>query len=64
MIGLYIVDGILIAGMVYLCCSPYKKYNFDEPNFNVLTCRDEDEYKEFSNYLSFNDTKVMTRELV
>ena len=60
MIGLYIVDGILIAGMVYLCCSPYKKHNFDEIDLKILTHQDE----ECSNYLSFNDTKVMTRELV
>lgn len=62
MIGLYIVDGILIAGVIYLCCSPYKKYNFDEPELNGLTYQDKD--KECSNYLSFDDKKIMTRELV
>jgi hypothetical protein len=46
--------------MVYLCCSPYKKYNFDEIDLKILTHQDE----ECSNYLSFDDKKVMTRELV
>jgi hypothetical protein len=56
MIGLYIVDGILIAGIIYLCCTPYKKYNFEKP--------DEDKDKEFNNYLSFNDSEKEIRALV
>jgi hypothetical protein len=53
MIGLYIVDGILIAGIVYLCCSPFKTYSSIE-NEELI-------YKEYlkDNYLSFDDKKVI-----
>ncbi len=58
MIGLYIVDAILLLGVGYLCCQPYKKYNFEKPD------EDEDKDKEFKNYLSFNDNKKEIRVLV
>ncbi len=54
MIGLYIVDAILLLGVGYLCCQPYKKYNFEKP----------DEDKEYNNYLSFNDNEKEVRALV
>ena len=52
MIGLYIVDGILIAGVIYLCSSPFKTYDSVEELNNIMDSNE-------SNYLSFDDKKVI-----
>ena len=49
MIGLYIVDGLLIAGIIYLCSSPFKTYDSIEESNNINS--------NDSNYLFFNKKK-------
>ena len=56
MIGLYIVDGILIGGIIYLCCSPFKTYNSIEDEELIY---EEHLKNNESNYLSFDDKKVI-----
>lgn len=38
---LFIVDGLLIFGLVYLCCSKNKRDYGDEENINYLTFEEE-----------------------
>ncbi len=48
---LYVVDAILIIGLAYLCCCPYKKYDFD--HFHKMDDDDDNNNYNNNNYLSF-----------
>ena len=56
------VDVILIIGLAYLCCAPYKKYDFDHYN---KTDDSDDEVKQINtNYLSFEKHEEEIEALV
>ena len=50
MIGIYIVDGILLLGLGYLCYASHKK-----ADDNLVY--QEDSLEKYNNYLSFNHNK-------
>ena len=58
MIGIYIVDGILLLGLGYLCCSPFKRTNFEENEIKNFSKNFNLEEK-CSNYLSFEDENIV-----
>lgn len=58
MIGIYIVDGILLLGLGYLCCSTFKRSNLEE-NENTDLSKNFNLDKDCSNYLSFDDENIV-----
>ena len=57
MIGIYIVDGILLLGLGYLCCSSHRRSSVNLVN-------EENSLEECNNYLSFNEKKEVMKSIV
>jgi hypothetical protein len=57
MIGFYIVDGILLLGLGYLCCSSHRRSSENLVN-------EEHSLEECNNYLSFNEKKEVMKSIV
>ena len=57
MIGIYIVDGILLLGLGYLCCSSHRRSSDNLVN-------KENSLEECNNYLSFNEKKEVMKSIV